>query len=100
MLEDDFPPDTDDDCTDPDLAEARQIAIDIESECFGKGKGNGKGKGKRKSKKTEKTLEIVKTCRCICPMQHFLLEQEYKNSILIEKKIKLEILKLEKELSA
>jgi hypothetical protein len=87
----------------------RKMAVAIESGRVGKGKGKDKGKGKWKGKASENgkgkdtepanELDIVKTCKCICPIQHALMGVEYENAMLNKKRIKLEILKLERDLN-
>jgi hypothetical protein len=92
--------------TDEELEAQRSMAIAIESRSRGKGKGKGKGKETKKQSRPHDNfieidrVDIVKTCRCMCPLQHALLKQEYTNALLNEKKMKLEILKLEKDLNS
>jgi hypothetical protein len=90
---------------------ARDMARDIERGSIGrkkKGKETFKGNGKTTKKPTSTTstssessdkLDVVKTCRCICPLQHKLFLKELENAELHGKKMRLEIKKLERELN-
>ncbi|XP_064648579.1 nuclear apoptosis-inducing factor 1-like [Lineus longissimus] len=93
--------------TDSEFNATKEMAIATEQRGE-KGKSKGKGKGKKTSSASTQlpatdgqlsTIDCVKTRRCICPVQHALLLKELSNAALNEKKMKLEILKLEKDLN-
>ena len=92
-----FPPDDDESQTSGASEEVysnREMARDIESgRTFGRSHGGGH---KRRTRKTKVDAAVVKTCRCICPLQHELLKKEIANATLLHKKLKLEVAQLEK----